>query len=80
MCSVLVMLNPKLAESNTIWRQTRGYQKGILDSLKICNDSAALSIKIAYTILDNSQYDFSSEIFALFGEAAVQFFGIFAPI
>lgn len=74
MCSVLVTLNPTLAECDAIWMQARGYQKGILDSLKICKDSATLSKKIAYTILDTSPYDFSCEIFALWGEPAIQIF------
>lgn len=73
MCSVLVTLNPRLAECDTIWTQARGYQKGILDSLKICKDTT-LSLKTVYTILDTSQYDFSSEIFALWGDPAIQVF------
>ena len=70
-CSVLVTLNPSLAECINIWLQPRGYQKGILDSLKICRSNDSLSIKIAYIILDNSSYDFAYEIYALWGESAV---------
>ncbi|WP_195984452.1 hypothetical protein [Clostridium sp. D33t1_170424_F3] len=74
MCSVLITLNPALAECDTIWTQALGYQKGILDSLKICKESATLSKKIAYKILDTSSYDFSCEIFTLWGESAIQIF------
>lgn len=73
-CSVLVTLNPSLAECIDIWKQPRGYQKGILDSLKRCKNNDLLSIKIAYIILDNSTYDFASEIYALWGEPAVNVF------
>jgi hypothetical protein len=73
-CSVLVTLNPSLAECISIWRQPKGYQKGILDSLKICKNSNSLSIKIAYIILDNSLHDFAYEIFALWGKLAINVF------
>lgn len=73
-CSVLVTLNPSLAECIDIWKQPRGYQKGILDSLKRCKNNDLLSIKIAYIILDNSTYDFAFEIYALWGELAINVF------
>ena len=73
-CSVLVTLNPLLAECVSIWKQPRGYQKGIIESLKICKTNDLLSIKIAYVILDNSSYDFASEIYMLCGETAVNVF------
>ena len=73
-CSVLVTINPSLAECVTIWRQSRGYQKGIIDTLKICINNDALNVKIIFTILDNSVYDFASEIYALWGESAIDIF------
>ncbi len=73
-CSVLVTLNPSIAECVAIWMQPMGYQKGILDSLGICRNNDSLSIKIAYIILDNSPYDFAPEIYALWGEPAINVF------
>ncbi|SHI10396.1 hypothetical protein SAMN02745823_02442 [Sporobacter termitidis DSM 10068] len=73
-CSVLVTINPSLAECVAIWKQSRGYQKGILDSLRICENDNRLNINLIYTILDNSIYDFASEIYALWGEASIDIF------
>ena len=73
-CSVLVTINPSLAECVTIWKQSRGYQKGIIDSLKIRKNKDALNFEVIYTILDNSVYDFASEIYALWGESAIDIF------
>lgn len=73
-CSVLVTLNPSLAECVAIWKQTKGYQKGILDSLKICKNKDSLNLNVAYTILDNSLYDFSLEVYSLLGDQSVKVF------
>ena len=73
-CSVLITINPSLAKCVTIWKQSRGYQKGIIDSLKICKNSKALNIELIYTILDNSMYDFASEIYSIWGELVIDVF------
>ena len=70
-CNVLVTINPILANCPTIWRQSIGFQQAIFDSLKICKNRDSLEKSIIKVILSTSYFDFSDDIYAIWGEEAV---------
>lgn len=73
-CNVLIAINSTLAECDAIWKQSRGFQHGILNSLQICKKENRLDNKVLRIILDASEFDFSSEIYNIWGEASVSIF------
>lgn len=73
-CNVLVAINSTLAESDVIWKQSRGFQHGILNSLQICKNENRLDDKVLRVILNNSEFDFSTEIYNLWGETSISIF------
>ncbi len=73
-CNVLIAINSKLAECDAIWKQSRGFQYGILNSLQICKKENRLDNKVLRIILDTSEFDFSSEIFNIWGKASISVF------
>ncbi|MFT4104755.1 MAG: hypothetical protein QM657_03260 [Lacrimispora sp.] len=73
-CNVLIAINSTLAECDAIWKQSRGFQHGILNSLQICKKENRLDNKVLRIILDDSEFDFSGEIYNIWGEAAISVF------
>ena len=73
-CSLLVTLNPALAQCVKIWNQTRGFQQEILQCLKMQTRRVELVDIILPTVLDNSLYDFGKELFDIFGVKTVNVF------
>lgn len=73
-CNVLIAINSTLAECDAIWKQSRGFQHGILNSLQICKNENRLDNKVLRIILDNSEFDFSNEIYDIWDEASISIF------
>lgn len=73
-CNVLIAINSTLAGCDAIWKQSRGFQHGILNSLQICKNEYRLDNKVLRIILDNSEFDFSSEIYNIWGETSICIF------
>lgn len=73
-CNVLIAINSTLAECEAIWKQSRGFQHGILNSLQICKKENRLDNKVLRIILDTSEFDFSSEIYNIWGETSIAIF------
>ncbi|MGL4363507.1 MAG: hypothetical protein ACRCSG_09655 [Cellulosilyticaceae bacterium] len=73
-CNVLIAINSTLAECDAIWKQSRGFQMGILNSLQICKKENRLDNKVPRIILDASEFDFSSEIYNIWGETSIAIF------
>lgn len=73
-CNVLIAINSTLAGCDAIWKQSRGFQHGILNSLQICKNEYRLDNKVLRIILDNSEFDFSSEIYNIWGETSIFIF------
>ena len=73
-CNVLIAINSTLAECDAIWNQSRGFQYGILESLQFCKKENRLDNKVLRIILDDSQFDFSSEIYNIWGETSISVF------
>ncbi|MCY6356007.1 GAP1-N1 domain-containing protein [Clostridium sp. ZS2-4] len=73
-CNVLIAINSTLAECDAIWKQSRGFQHGILNSLQICKKENRLDNKVLRIILDASEFDFSGEIYNIWGEASISVF------
>lgn len=73
-CNVLIAINSTLAECDAIWKQSRGFQHGILNSLLICKKENRLDNKVLRIILDASEFDFSGEIYNIWGEASISVF------
>jgi len=73
-CSLLVTLNPALAQCVKMWNQPRTYQQEILQCLKMQTKRVELVDNILPVVLDNSLYDFGNELFDLFGEKSVNVF------
>lgn len=73
-CNVLIAINSTLAECDAIWNQSRGFQHGILNSLQICKSQNRLDNKVLRIILDNSEFDFSNDIYNIWGEASISIF------
>lgn len=74
MCSLLVTLNPALAQCVKIWKQSEVFQQEILHCLKMQAGRVGLLDSILTIVLDNSLYDFGNELFDLFGEKSVSVF------
>jgi hypothetical protein len=74
MCSLLVTLNPALAQCIKIWNQSEGFQQEILQCLRLRAKRVELVESILNIVLDNSLYDFGNELFNLFGEKSVNVF------
>ena len=73
-CNVLIAINSTLAECDAVWKQSRGFQYGILNSLQICKNENRLDNKLLRIILDASEFDFSNEIYTIWGEASISIF------
>lgn len=73
-CNVLIAINSTLAECDAIWKQSRGFQHGILNSLQISKNENRLDNKVLRVILDNSEFDFSTEIYNIWGETSISIF------
>ncbi|WP_312561938.1 hypothetical protein [Anaerospora sp.] len=76
-CSLLVTLNPKLAQCIEIWYQPKGFQEEILQCLIMQKQRAVLIDNILTIVLNTSTYDFGKELFNLFGEKAINIFLVY---
>lgn len=70
-CTVLVAINPILAKSPAIWKQSIGFQQGIFDSLKIHEATNLPRKDLIKVILNTSNFDFANEIYAIWKEESV---------
>lgn len=71
---MLIAINSTLAECDAIWKQSGGFQYGILNSLQICKNENRLDNKVLQIILDVSEFDFSGEIYNIWGKTSISIF------
>lgn len=73
-CNVLVSLNPKFALCSEIWKQSRNFQREIMDCIDTSSLDDASKEEIIRTILENNSEVLYEQMFKVFGKSSITAF------
>lgn len=74
-CSTLIILNPRFAVCPELWKQSLGYQQGIINCLKMAGkEDVSIIEEIVGTILEISQNDLVINLYKAYGKDCLKEF------
>lgn len=73
-CSIMVTLNVEYAQCQSLWKQNKGFQQGIIRCLDFRQCDEFLKNRILVTVLSVSEYDLAYDLYKIYGETSIDIF------
>lgn len=79
-CSIMVTLNTGYARCKGLWKQSKGFQQGIIKCIDPKQGDENLKNEVVATVLLSSQYDLAYDLYKIYGESCINEFWHYAML
>lgn len=79
-CSIMVTLNTGYARCKGLWKQSKGFQQGIIKCIDPKQGDENLKNEVVATVLLTSQYDLAYDLYKIYGESCINEFWHYAML